>query len=212
MEGSRNNIGAPAEKENGNGNENRTTPTDSRGSADVNDSSGSPKARASSEKKNKKKLPPFLDHFNSRDLKILIRCSVSLWVASLLIFINPTLQVFGTATFFGCIVNLFLPPNGVVFVFLIGGTTMILGMALAWAWGVISMKAALATRPAAETLARQQLLAQTASREGVSAQILVYDGFMLDTRVTVTYFCMLGLFLYLMVGALYRDAAILAIR
>lgn len=79
---------------------------------------------------------------------------------------------------------------------------MIMGMAMAWAWGVIAMKAALATRPAAETLAREQLLAQTASREGTTAQLLIYDGFMLDTRVTVTYFCMLGLFLYFMVGCL----------
>ncbi|GAB7353437.1 hypothetical protein MBLNU459_g3904t2 [Dothideomycetes sp. NU459] len=146
----------------------------------------------------KKKLPPFLDHFNSRDLKIWFRCSVSLWAASLLVFIGPSLRAFGTAAFFGCIVNLFLPPSGVVFVFLIGGATMILGMALAWAWGVIAMKAALATRPASETLAREQMLAQTASRSGISAQVLVFEGFMLDTRVTVTYFCMLGLFIYLM--------------
>lgn len=151
----------------------------------------------------KRKLPPFLDHFNARDLKILFRCSVAFWIASLFIVIEPTLQTFGTATFFGCIVIMFLPPSGVVLVFLLGGFTMIMGMALAWAWGVIAMKAALATRPQAETLAREGLLAQEAARRANStaypaASVLVYEGFMLDTRVTVTYFCMLGLFVYLM--------------
>ena len=82
---------------------------------------------------------------------------------------------------------------------------MIIGMALAWAWGVIAMKAALATRPQAETLAREQLLGQEAVRSANStaypaASVLLYNGFMLDTRVTVTYFCMLGLFVYLMVS------------
>ncbi|KAJ9618690.1 hypothetical protein H2203_008894 [Taxawa tesnikishii (nom. ined.)] len=48
----------------------------------------------------KRKLPPFLDHFNARDLKILFRCSVAFWVASLLIFIDPALRAFGSATFF----------------------------------------------------------------------------------------------------------------
>lgn len=82
---------------------------------------------------------------------------------------------------------------------------MILGMALAWAWGVITMKAAFATRPAAETMARLQLLQQESVRLANStayppASVLVYEGFMLDTRVSVTFFCMMGLFIYLLVG------------
>lgn len=48
----------------------------------------------------RRKLPGWLDHFNARDLKILFRCTVAAWVASLLIFINPALQTIGTATFF----------------------------------------------------------------------------------------------------------------
>lgn len=148
--------------------------------------------------KKKKKLPPFLDHFNARDLKILFRCSVAFWVSSLFIFIEPTLQAFGAAAFFGCIVTLFLPPSGVIFVFLLGGFTMLAGMGLGWSWGVITEKAALATRPAAQTLARTQQLGLEAQRTGTSAQILVFDGFMLDNRVTVTYFCMLLFFIYLM--------------
>jgi Putative ER transporter, 6TM, N-terminal len=89
------------------------------------------------------------------------------------------------------------------------GITMIIGMALGWAWGVISMKAALATRSSAETNARlQQLAAATrghqtnteqATGQSAYTQILIYDGFMLDTRVSATYFCMLGLFIYLVV-------------
>ncbi|RYG85722.1 MAG: hypothetical protein EON58_22635, partial [Alphaproteobacteria bacterium] len=65
------------------------------------------------------------------------------------------------------------------------------------------MKAAQATRPQAETQARLQLLGQEAVRSANStaypaASVLVYDGFMLDTRVTVTFFCMLCLFVYFM--------------
>lgn len=77
---------------------------------------------------------------------------------------------------------------------------MIIGMALGWAWGTITMKAALATRPAAETLARERQLALTAQATGTNIQVLIFNGFMLDTRVTVTYFCMLLLFIYLMVS------------
>jgi Putative ER transporter, 6TM, N-terminal len=50
--------------------------------------------------KTRRKLPGWLDHFNARDLKVLFRCSVAAWVASLLIFIGPSLREIGTATFF----------------------------------------------------------------------------------------------------------------
>lgn len=50
--------------------------------------------------KTRRKLPGWLDHFNARDLKDLFRCSVAAWVASLLIFIGPSLREIGTATFF----------------------------------------------------------------------------------------------------------------
>jgi len=161
--------------------------------------SGTPVDQPSSATKQGRKLPAFLDHFNARDLKILLRCSVAFWVASLFIFINPTLQTFGQATFFGAIAVLFLPPNGVVLVFLLGGFTEILGMALGWVWGIITQKAALATRPSAETNTRLGQLAQQAQATGQQTTVLIFNGFMLDTRVTVTYFCMLGLFIYLMV-------------
>ncbi|KAI5236778.1 hypothetical protein E4T42_09362 [Aureobasidium subglaciale] len=154
-------------------------------------------------KTTKKKLSPFLDHFNAHDLKILFRCSVALWVTSLLIVIEPTLKTFGNATFFGCIVVLFLPPSGIVLIFILGGFTIVLGMALAWAWGVIVMKAAQATRPQAETQARLHLLIEDSVRLANStaypaASVLVYEGFMLDTRVTVTFFCLSCLFIYFM--------------
>lgn len=88
-----------------------------------------------------------------------------------------------------------------------GVITLIMGMLLGWAWGVIAMKAALATRPAAETAAKLQQLGQTAAAQAratgettaAAQQVLIYEGFMLDTRVTVTYFCMLCFFLYMMV-------------
>lgn len=148
----------------------------------------------------KKPLPPILDHFNAHDLKILFRCAVSFWVCTLFIVIDPILRNFGQATFFACLVTLFVPPSGVILVFLLGGTTIVVGMALGWAWGTITMKAAQAARPAAQTAARLAALAQTAQATGTNPQILIFDGFMLDTRVTVTWLCMLLLFIYLMVS------------
>lgn len=99
------------------------------------------------------------------------------------------------------------PPSGILFIFILGTLTLLIGMALAWAWGVITMKAALAARPQTETLARLQMLGQEAARQanatGQSAASvqsqLVYDGFMLDARVSVIYFAMTCVFIYFLV-------------
>lgn len=71
------------------------------------------------------------------------------------------------------------------------------------------MKAALATRPAADLQRQYQNLQQMsqemsqntlqASGQSNYQQIAIFNGAMLDTRVTVTYFCMLCFFIYLMV-------------
>lgn len=104
-----------------------------------------------------------------------------------------------------------VPPTGIVFIFLLGSFTLILGMALGWAWGVIAMKAAQAARPALETQARLQALGQTAYATANSTgqslaavqQELVYSGWMLDARVTAVYYCLICLFIYLLVSACY---------
>ncbi|KAH8678498.1 hypothetical protein BX600DRAFT_507441 [Xylariales sp. PMI_506] len=157
--------------------------------------------------KSPKKLPQWLDHFNARDLKILFKSALAVWIMTILIFINPTLNVIGQATFFGCIVLFIVPPSGVVFIHVLAGLTICIGLALGWAWGAITMKAALATRPAADLLARYSQLVQSmpqnttnvgqASGQTTYSQIAIYNGFMLDPRVSVTYFCMMGLFVYL---------------
>lgn len=100
-----------------------------------------------------------------------------------------------------------VPPTGIVFIFLLGTLTLILGMALGWAWGVITMKAAMAARPAAETQANLQSLGQAAYSQANStgqavAEVqkeLIYNGWMLDARVTVVYYCLICLFIYLIV-------------
>lgn len=102
---------------------------------------------------------------------------------------------------------MFLPPSGIVLMFFLGAASLMFGILLAWAWGVIVMKAALAARPGAETQAKLQALQQqavtTANSTGQSpqvvAQVLVYEGYMLDSRVTAVYFCLLCLFIYLLV-------------
>ncbi|KAF7542177.1 hypothetical protein G7Z17_g11813 [Cylindrodendrum hubeiense] len=157
--------------------------------------------------KKTKRLPPWLDHFNSRDLKTLFKCSLAVWILTIFIFIDDTLSLMGQAGFFGCIVLFILPPSGVVFIQLMGGLTIIIGLCLGWVWGVIVMKTALATRPNEDLAAQYQKLQESApqnttnvdqaSGQATYAQIAIYDGFMLDTRVTVTYYCMLGLFVYL---------------
>jgi hypothetical protein len=101
-----------------------------------------------------------------------------------------------------------VPPSGIVFIFILGAFTLILGMALGWAWGVIAMKAALAARPAAETNAQLQALGQEAYSISNSTgqplasvqQVLVYEGWMLDVRVTVIYFSLICLMVYLLVS------------
>lgn len=57
--------------------------------------------------KNGVRLPPWLDHFNVRDLQTLFRCSVAAWVATLLIFIGPSLATIGQATFFAWCASIF---------------------------------------------------------------------------------------------------------
>lgn len=101
-----------------------------------------------------------------------------------------------------------VPPTGIVFIFILAAFTLIFGMALGWAWGLIAMKAAMAARPAAETKARIQALGQTAYSQANSTgepllaveQELVYSGFMLDARVSAVYFCLICLMVYLLVG------------
>lgn len=101
-----------------------------------------------------------------------------------------------------------VPPTGIVFIFILGALTLILGMALGWAWGVIAMKAALAARPTAETQAKLQALGQTANSQAKATgqpiasveRMLIYDGWMLDARVTAVYFCLICLLIYLLVS------------
>ncbi|RHZ68945.1 hypothetical protein CDV55_100099 [Aspergillus turcosus] len=157
----------------------------------------------SSEDTGKKSLPTWL-HFNSHDLKTLFRCAAATWVATILMFIHPTLRTIGTATFFGCLVLFINPPSGILSIYILGTLTLLIGMGLAWAWGVITMKAALAARPQTETLVRLQALGQEAARQANATdqsvasvqQQLVYEGFMLDARVSVVYFVMTCVFIY----------------
>lgn len=105
-------------------------------------------------------------------------------------------------------VLLMLPPSGIVFMYLLMATTMIMGMLMAWAWGVITMKAAYAARPAADTQARytslQQAAVAQANATGISptaaAQVMIYEGYMLDVRVTAVVYCLGCFFIYLLVS------------
>ena len=150
------------------------------------------------------KLPGWLDHFNSHDLKTFARCWVATWVATLLIFIHPALENIGQATFFGALLLIVAPPASILLVYIFAAFSLLLGMCLAWAWGLLTMKAALAARPDSQTQAKvmelQQAAVAAAKQTGQSpeaeAQILVHDGFMLDARVTAVFFSLGLLFMY----------------
>lgn len=150
------------------------------------------------------KLPALLDHFNRRDLKIFLRCWVATWVATLLIFIQPSLERIGVATFFAALTLYIAPPANVLFLYLLSAASALLGMCLAWLWGLLTMKAALAARPAHDTRAKlaalQQAALQKAHESGGSpqdaAEVLIFDGFMLDARVTTVYYVMIVVFIY----------------
>lgn len=151
-------------------------------------------------------LPSWLNHFNGNDLKTLFRCSVAAWVASLLIYVGPSLHSIGSSTFFAALVLFVTPPAGILLIYLLGSLSLLFGMCLGWAWGIATMKAALAARPAADTQAQLRALQQAAVAEAersgqnatVIGQQLVYQGAMLDARVTVVYYVMILAFIYLL--------------
>ncbi|KAM0495935.1 hypothetical protein ACHAP8_007850 [Fusarium lateritium] len=154
----------------------------------------------------KHKLPPWLDHFNAHDLKIFLRCWIAIWAMMLLIFIHPALTNLGQATFLGAILLFAVPPTSIVFIYLLAALSLLLGMCLAWCWGLLTMKAALAARPDAETQALLRQLQRRAVRSAMrtgqpaawEAQILIHDGFMLDARVTTVFFSMSCFFIYVL--------------
>jgi hypothetical protein len=110
-----------------------------------------------------------------------------------------------------CITNsvvlFIIPPSGGLFEYILGAISIFVGICLAWAWGVITLKAALAARPEAETqallMSMQEAISIQAQNTGESPSIisqrLIFDGWMLDTRVTVIIYCMLCPFVYFMV-------------
>jgi hypothetical protein len=58
-----------------------------------------------------------------------------------------------------------LPPSGVLFVYILGSVSLFVGIGLAWAWGVITMKAAFAARSEADTQASLMSLQQEAAAQ-----------------------------------------------
>lgn len=50
--------------------------------------------------KTQRRIPQWLDHFNMKDLKILFKTSLAVWITTIFIFINPTLDFLGQAAFF----------------------------------------------------------------------------------------------------------------
>lgn len=167
--------------------------------------------------KTKTKLPAWLDHFNIHDLKLVFRCWVATWAATILIFINPVLRTIGVSTFFGSLLLYIVPPATIVFVYILAMFSLLFGMCLAWAWGLATMRAAQAVRDPAEyqqkLLGLQQLAVQQANATGQNATAvagaLVYEGYMLDARVTVVYYVMGCVFIYVLARMRMNNAKLI---
>ncbi|KAK3180576.1 hypothetical protein K4F52_008042 [Lecanicillium sp. MT-2017a] len=165
-------------------------------------------------------VPAWLNHFNASDLKTLLRCCAAAWVAMLLIFIDPTLQNIGQSTFFGAIVLFIVPPAGILMIYLLASFSLLIGMCLAWAWGLLTMKAAMAARSPAETQAKLQALQnqtaaivqQTGQNATAVATKLIYDGSMLDTRVVVIYYVMCCVFIYFLARLRYANEKLILLQ
>ncbi|EEU36673.1 uncharacterized protein NECHADRAFT_72672 [Fusarium vanettenii 77-13-4] len=153
-----------------------------------------------------RQLPKWLDHFNLHDLKIFFRCWAAVWISMLLIFIDPALQSIGLASFLAAILLFIVPPASILFVYLLAALSLLLGMCLAWAWGLLTMKAAFAARPdltihtRLATLQEQAVAAAKISGQSVAweAQKLVHKGFLIDTRVVVVFYVMGCFFIYVL--------------
>jgi hypothetical protein len=48
-----------------------------------------------------KKLPKWFYHFNTKDLKLLFKASLAVWIMTIFIFIDGTLNILGQSAFFG---------------------------------------------------------------------------------------------------------------
>ncbi|PHH81686.1 hypothetical protein CDD82_174 [Ophiocordyceps australis] len=176
------------------------------GSCDDDDAmSGQDDGQTARSSKWRRRVPACVaSHLNWHDQKIFVRCVMAIWVATILVFINPVLRSLGAATFFGALLLFICPPTSIFSIYLLMALSLLLGMSVGWAWGLLTMKAALAARPAHETQAKfdalKQQAAVRANQTGRSvayeAEILVHDGFMLDARVTVVFFVMAAIFVY----------------
>ncbi|KAG6132267.1 hypothetical protein E4U12_003272 [Claviceps purpurea] len=165
-------------------------------------------------------LPAWLRHFGRNELKVTFRCWVAVWISILLVFINPSLQNIGQSTFFAAIVVFIVPPAGILMVYLLASISLLVGMCLAWAWGLLAMKAAFAVRSDDEMQRLLQSLQQQAvaianqtgqPAAAISAK-LVYDGFLLDARVVAIYYVMSCVFIYLLARLRYANAKFILLQ
>lgn len=165
-------------------------------------------------------LPAWLDHFNSHDLKTFSRCWAATFAASILVFVGPALRSIGVATFFAAIILYIVPPTSILFLYLLAALSGLFGMCLAWAWGLLAMKASLAARSDSETqtavLALQRQAAMNARQSGQSlaweAQKLVHDGAMLDARVTIVFYVLCCLFIYALTRLRYNNPKLILLH
>ncbi|KAG6003381.1 hypothetical protein E4U43_000926 [Claviceps pusilla] len=177
-------------------------------------------AASSHPSRRRRALPAWLNHFNRNDLKVTLRCWVAVWIAVLLIFINPSLQSIGLSTFFAAVVLFIVPPAGILMVYLLASLSLLLGMCLAWAWGLLTMKAAFAVRSESEMQSLRQSLQQqvavvvnqTGQPPALVTSELVFDGFFLDAPVVAIYYVMCCVFIYALARVRYANAKLVLLQ
>ncbi|CAO1615626.1 unnamed protein product [Sympodiomycopsis kandeliae] len=128
---------------------------------------------------------------NTHSLKMLFRCWLVSWVAIIVILPNKTLQTLGQASFFVCMVTVFLPANIPVFVWLFANATLVIGAIIGWAWGCAAMAAALRARD--NTLLESQIQkvvagnGNTGTNPEATIQAAVFQAQFLDSRSSAVF-------------------------
>ncbi|KAH8119852.1 hypothetical protein DFH11DRAFT_1754336 [Phellopilus nigrolimitatus] len=154
------------------------------------------------------------EHLRSKhSWKILVRCWVASFAAFVLILPDRSLKALGNAAFFTILASLIVPPNMPVQMFFFAISLMIVGMMLGWGLGAATMRAGLAVRN--QTLLksayqRAQEGAAGAANPDAIFTLDVFKGFFLDTRSTVVYGVLFGVFsFFFAIGRAYRPRLVI---
>ncbi len=157
--------------------------------------------RGSEKKEQKQKAPwkvPAWITDNLKDphsWKLLVRCWVATFVTLMLIPINRSLMTLGQAAFFAPMVQIMIPANMPVSIWLMANFTLVLGCVLGWAWGAAGMAASLRARSQvllASQFQTVQTSVATTTNPDSAFEAKIFEGAFLDGRSSAVSGAFLG--------------------